>query len=175
MCHAEVELQLDSYPRPGARRLAHTVRGLHGDLQGHGWTSGRRPRGRRSPARPRPLPRSSAVTAERDVAAPPEVSRRAAHPQWCDRDGDAEFGGVEHASRVHRWRPSYEHEVAIVDLLRQVAYRDGGAEIAAATVRIDNTSQPGEVAMTAEDLTIFIDRLLCLRADLIAQRRDPNS
>lgn len=104
-----------------------------------------------------------------------EVLRGTAHPEWCACDGAADFDGVEHASRVHRWRPSYEHEVAIVDLLHRVDYRDGDAEIAAATVRIDNSSQPGEVAMAADDLTTFVDRLLSLRADLIAHRGDPHS
>ena len=101
-----------------------------------------------------------------------EASSEAVHPRWCDEDVVAEFDGVEHASRAHQWRPAYEHEVAIVDLLRQVVYLDGGTEIPTATVRIDNSSQPGEVALTAEDLATFVDRLLSLRAALIAQRRD---
>jgi len=91
------------------------------------------------------------------------------HPRWCDEDVAAEFDGVEHASRVHQWRPAYEHEVAIVDLLRQVVYLDGDSETPTASVRIDNSSQPGEVALTAEDLATFVGRLLSLRAALIAQ------
>lgn len=101
-----------------------------------------------------------------------DASSEAVHPRWCDEDLAAEFDGVEHASRAHQWRPTYEHEVAIVDLLRQVVYLDGATEIPTATVRIDNSSQPGEVAMTAEDLATFAGRLMSLRAALIAQRGD---
>jgi len=103
----------------------------------------------------------------------PQASSQGVHPQWCDRDVTAEFDGVEHVSRAHWWRPAYEHEVAIADLLRQVVYLDGGAETPTATLRIDNPSQPGEVALTAEDLAAFVDRLLRLRAALIADRGNP--
>lgn len=105
-------------------------------------------------------------------AAGREASSEVVHPEWCDGDLAAEFDGVEHASRAHAWRPVYEHEVAIVDLLRQVVYLDGATEIPTATVRIDNPWQPGEVALTAEDLAVVVDRLLSLRAALIAQRTD---
>jgi hypothetical protein len=99
-------------------------------------------------------------------------SHRGAHPQWCRRDVRAEFLGVEHLSRAHEWRPVYEHEVAIVDRLRQVVYPDGGAEIPTASVRIDNPWRPGEVALAAEDLTALVDRLLRLRDELVARRGD---
>ncbi len=111
------------------------------------------------------------TTPSSDVAGR-EASPGVVHPRWCDEDAAADFGGVEHASRAHQWRPAYEHEVAIVDLLRQVVYLDGGTEIPTATVRIDNSSQPGEVALTAEDLATFAGRLLSLRAALIAQLGD---
>jgi hypothetical protein len=111
------------------------------------------------------------ATPSSDVAGR-EASSEVVHPRWCDGDVAAEFDGVEHASRAHEWHPAYEHEVAIVDLLRQVVYLDGGTEIPTGTVRIDNSSQPGEVALTAEDLATFAGRLLSLRAALIAQRGD---
>jgi hypothetical protein len=92
-----------------------------------------------------------------------------AHPGWCAHDVTAEFDGTEHVSRRHRWRPVYEHEAAIVDELRQVVYPDGGAEIPAAVVRIDNPGNPGEVAMTADDLTAFVDHLARLRTALTSE------
>jgi hypothetical protein len=92
-----------------------------------------------------------------------------AHPGWCARDVTAEFDGTEHVSRRHQWRPVYEHEAAIVDELRQVVYADGGAETPAAIVRIDNPGNPGEVAMTADDLAAFVAHLANLRTALVAE------
>lgn len=90
------------------------------------------------------------------------------HPDWCAGDVTAEFDGTEHVSRPHSWRPAYEHEAAIVDVLRQVVYPDGGAEIPAAIVRIDNPGNPGEVAMTADDVVALVDHLALLRTALTA-------
>ncbi len=95
-----------------------------------------------------------------------------AHPRWCARHVTAEFDGTEHLSGARRWRPAYEHEVAIVEVLRQVVYPDGAAETPAATVRIDSPSNPGEVAMSADDLADFVDHLSSLRDALTAGRRD---
>jgi hypothetical protein len=107
------------------------------------------------------------------VVARREASHQGAHPGWCARDVAAEFDGLEHVSRTHRWRPTYEHEVAIVDLLRQVVHLDDDAETSIATVHIDNPSEPGEVALSAEDVAAFVDRLLRLRDALVDERGDP--
>ncbi len=92
------------------------------------------------------------------------------HPEWCAGDVTAEFDGTDHVSPVRRWRPAYDHEVAVVHELHQVVYPDGGAETPAAIVHIDNPANPGEIAMTADDVIAFVGHLSSLREAL-----DPES
>jgi len=93
------------------------------------------------------------------------------HPGWCQFDVPGEVGGTEHVSRLHQWSPRYQHEAALTGWVRQVSYPDGSAETPAAVLRIDNPDQPGELAMSAEDLAACAERLLRLRDALLADPR----
>lgn len=97
-------------------------------------------------------------------------------PADADRDPDldalSELGGTEHLSALLEWRPSYQHEVAVVGWLRHVSYGDGSEDTPAAVLRIENPEDPGEIAMTADDLAALAERLLDLHRALRGSRRE---
>ena len=87
-------------------------------------------------------------------------------------DGLTELGGTEHLTALLEWRPSYQHEVAVVGWLRHVSYGDGSEDTPAAVLRIENPEDPGEIAMTADDLVALAERLLDLHRVLLASHRE---
>jgi hypothetical protein len=90
---------------------------------------------------------------------------------WSPADGGGASGG-DHGSGVLEWRPAYQHEVIVRAELRHVACPSECEETPAAVVRIDNVDNPGEIAMTAADLSSMIDGLVGLRGALLASPRN---
>ena len=89
---------------------------------------------------------------------------------WMRSEGGDELSGRDHGSDLLVWRPGYQHEVAVVARLRHVACPDGCRETPAVVLRIDNADHPGEVAMTADDVSALVEGLLGLRRALLAPR-----
>jgi hypothetical protein len=86
-------------------------------------------------------------------------------------DGSGDLVGSDHGVDVTTWRPAYQHEVALVARLRHVACPDGCEETPAVVLRIDNADNPGEIAMTADDVSAVIESLVALRRSLLAPDR----
>ena len=107
----------------------------------------------------RPIP-DSAVTTDAD---------RRRHRSAGDGHGDP--SGSDHGAEVTVWHPAYQHEVAVVARLRHVSCPDGCEETPAVVLRIDNTDNPGEIAMAADDVSAMIEGLIGLRRSLLASSR----
>ncbi len=110
------------------------------------------------------------------VAAGPMPTARGAprglHRRWCQFHVPDDFGGTVHISGLGQWRPTYQHEVALLSWARHVTYPAPSEETPVAVVCIDNADQPGEIAMSADDLVACAERLLGLR-DLLLSPRVP--
>jgi hypothetical protein len=102
-----------------------------------------------------------------DGPGPAEVDGR-----WRRADTDGDLGGSDHGSDVTAWHPVYQHESAVVARLRHVACPEWCQETPALVLRIDNVDQPGEIAMTADDVSAMIEGLLGLRRALLAPDGD---
>jgi hypothetical protein len=87
-------------------------------------------------------------------------------------DGDGDLIGSDHGADVTVWHPVYQHEVAVVARLRHVSCPDGCDETPAVVLRIDNADDPGEIAMTADDVSAMIEGLVDLRRSLLAASRE---
>lgn len=103
-----------------------------------------------------------------DGAVPSDVHRRRSRS-----DGDGDLGGSDHGADVTVWHPVYQHEVTVVARLRHVSCPDGCEETPAVVLRIDNADNPGEIAMTADDVSALIEGLVALRRSLLAPGERP--
>jgi hypothetical protein len=91
-----------------------------------------------------------------------------AEGRWRRSEGGDELSGRDHGSDLQEWRPGYQHEVAVVARLRHVSCSDECGETPAVVLRIDNADHAGEVAMTADDVSVIVEGLLGLREALLA-------
>jgi hypothetical protein len=102
-----------------------------------------------------------------DNSAPTHVESR-----WSRFDGVDDQSGSDHGMDVTAWHPAYQHEVAVVARLRHVSCPDDCEETPAVVLRIDNADNPGEIAMTADDVSAMIEGLVGLRRSLLAPGTD---
>ena len=105
-------------------------------------------------------------------AAPHESGPTDVDSRWSRSDGSDDQSGSDHGMDVTAWHPAYQHEVAVVARLRHVSCPDDCDETPAVVLRIDNVDNPGEIAMTADDVSAMIDGLVGLRRSLLAPGTD---
>jgi hypothetical protein len=103
-----------------------------------------------------------------DGAVPSDGRRRRSRS-----DGDGDLGGSDHGADVTVWHPAYQHEVTVVARLRHVSCPAGCDETPAVVLRVDNADNPGEIAMTADDVSALIEGLVALRRSLLAPGERP--
>lgn len=114
------------------------------------------------------IPRSDNMRSAPPAPALDQEAGRRAHPAWCHFDAAGPLGGIEHSSRLLPWSPTYMAEVAVIGWLRHDCYDDGSEETPAVVLHIDNSENPGEIALTGDDLASLAEHLLSLRRDLLS-------